>query len=1330
MKFRLAILFLSLFMLMHKVSFGQDFFSNSSKSYQQTPNSAKLGEFGKYEVSPYSGQVDLKIPLNEFKYKDIVIPIALKYNTSGNKVNEHPSFVGLGWTLMAGGAITRIVKGKPDEISSQQIKYTIPNTLVPTEPGYYYRGKELYKEANWESKASIINYVGNSYPINNTDAEPDEFIFNFCGYSGSFYINPEGVATKKVVSSSPLVVDVIPELSSSDEEGFDAFNYDGDNLNPIDLGEKHFCTKVFRHFKSFTVILNNGDRYLFGGDYNTVEYSSSVINFETHDNSVLLSSPTSWMLKKIVRANGDVVSFEYARLGTPMVISDNYNYAGYKLVGSTIIGDAIDPEKRDVAFVNFQHPLYLKKIESADGFYKIEFNYSPSSQLTYTLRKEHNDILDPLKRCISKFYKINSEIINWSNYWMQLDEIVFNEKLRCRFNYTNHLNERLKLLSISNVDENNSTYGSYVFTYNTRLLPAYNTRKTDNWGYYNGKLYDASDIVCFYKYDINNLYNKRSSDIEYTQSEVLNNIKYPTGGVSIFEYELNDYSNYVNKYGKYELTKEIGKGGGLRIRKITNKDIDNNILDEVQYSYTNKNGVSSGILNGKPIYNAIGSIHEKAHSSGWSSWVYYNMSIDRKWDYYISSEHSLSSLTLSNLNAITYSRVEEIRKGNGKKIYYFDNNDSFIDTEPEFTETVGDGLLFFDACSSTALERGRQKRIETWNDNGDLVECVDFYYNNNAARYSNYLRAFSSAQYNFGAFLYRFSTYKIFTFNPFLEKKVTTKYNEGGIPTVIEEFYSYNADNLLSETIRKESNNQQVKQKKRYLCDFVPDLSIFPLLSTVRDKDSSLIAFDKMRELGMVGLPIEEVRSVVLNGSEKVTNATINLYKLNGLNPVLSETKSLNTAIAASDYLNLCFVRKKYVIPLFNIERYYWSLSADFRLETIRQFLKYDAKSNLLEMVGKNGIKTSYLWDYNGNNIIAVANNMSYDALMGIAGTVPNTTNEVSMMAYLQGLRSRLSAFPALLSTYTYQPLVGLTSATNPRGITTFYRYDPMGRLSHVLEKDNVLASYYYSYHNQIATEKYFGNAALTQMFTKACPSGDAGSSVTYTVPAGRYTSMISQADADAQAQADISSNGQNYANEKGTCFYLNPASLSTNFGKEGGTQTIQISCNTDWACSTDASWIQATSSTAHGNGIVRIVCNNNERAARKGFVFIKTPSDKGGIVRKISVEQLSGLIFSVDKTDFIFDASGQPEQYVIVTSSSPLELISSSNFISFGLLPIKFITNSPRQQKFSISCSQYNAFEDENKMGVDRTGYITISNGESKITLHVLQTTNYTPID
>ena len=70
-----------------------------------------------------------------------------------------------------------------------------------------------------------------------------------------------------------------------------------------------------------------------------------------------------------------------------------------------------------------------------------------------------------------------------------------------------------------------------------------------------------------------------------------------------------------------------------------------------------------------------------------------------------------------------------------------------------------------------------------------------------------------------------------------------------------------------------------------------------------------------------------------------------------------------------------------------------------------------------------------------------------------------------------------------------------------------------------------------------------FYNAAKSASLVKNdCPSGSAPDEYTYTiysVPAKKYTSTISQADADAKAMAEINSNGQNKANTDQSCIYF-----------------------------------------------------------------------------------------------------------------------------------------------------------------------------------------------
>ncbi len=60
---------------------------------------------------------------------------------------------------------------------------------------------------------------------------------------------------------------------------------------------------------------------------------------------------------------------------------------------------------------------------------------------------------------------------------------------------------------------------------------------------------------------------------------------------------------------------------------------------------------------------------------------------------------------------------------------------------------------------------------------------------------------------------------------------------------------------------------------------------------------------------------------------------------------------------------------------------------------------------------------------------------------------------------------SRVS--PAI-TTYEYEPMVGMTSVTNPQGVTVYYEYDSFDRLNAVKDHDkNKVNSYYYNYQNQ-----------------------------------------------------------------------------------------------------------------------------------------------------------------------------------------------------------------------------------------------------------------------
>ena len=75
-------------------------------------------------------------------------------------------------------------------------------------------------------------------------------------------------------------------------------------------------------------------------------------------------------------------------------------------------------------------------------------------------------------------------------------------------------------------------------------------------------------------------------------------------------------------------------------------------------------------------------------------------------------------------------------------------------------------------------------------------------------------------------------------------------------------------------------------------------------------------------------------------------------------------------------------------------------------------------------------------------------------------------------------------------------------------------------------------------------------NVAKSQVFyNNTCAAGYASDPYTYPVPAHKYSSTVSQADADNKAQADINANGQNAANANAPCkIVYNNVAISQSF--------------------------------------------------------------------------------------------------------------------------------------------------------------------------------------
>jgi hypothetical protein len=207
-RYLISVAFLVLFF--NSKTFGQ--YSEANPAFKplpspQAPNAGVLGKFGDYNVSFFSGVPDITIPLYEIKVGNLNVPIAIRYHASGLKVTDVSSWVGLGWALDAGGQISRRVMGaKEDE--------------APAGNGYINHPKRLASSINStlpDDQAYLEQLYKNYY-----DTEPDIYSYNFPTGNGKFFLNYLNNYQPEPIPFTPIKIQRIGDNQSFlivDKEG-------------------------------------------------------------------------------------------------------------------------------------------------------------------------------------------------------------------------------------------------------------------------------------------------------------------------------------------------------------------------------------------------------------------------------------------------------------------------------------------------------------------------------------------------------------------------------------------------------------------------------------------------------------------------------------------------------------------------------------------------------------------------------------------------------------------------------------------------------------------------------------------------------------------------------------------------------------------------------------------------------------------------------------------------------------------------------------------------------------------------------------------------------
>ncbi len=221
-----------------------------------SPEVASLGGYTDPTVDLATGQGSLKYDLLQWDTGNYSLNIGLSYRIGAFTTEDEAGWVGLGWNLTGGGAVTRTVMGQPDEKQTLDIR-------TP---------QSLYEADNKEA----VDYIKDLFDLRK-DAMTDRYNYYFPGGSGSF-----------IIRNGEIV-----QLPRSD--------------NKIEI-----IGEVADKVRDFRVTVSDGTMYEFT-EREMSEYRYRPESFNFSDPVPTYRAVTAWHLSRIITPEGgDTIRFSYA----------------------------------------------------------------------------------------------------------------------------------------------------------------------------------------------------------------------------------------------------------------------------------------------------------------------------------------------------------------------------------------------------------------------------------------------------------------------------------------------------------------------------------------------------------------------------------------------------------------------------------------------------------------------------------------------------------------------------------------------------------------------------------------------------------------------------------------------------------------------------------------------------------------------------------------------------------------------------------------------------------------------------------------------------------
>lgn len=1073
-----------------------------------TPEAAAILKANQLTIGYTTGSPNINIPLGSLQTGGYSLGVSLNYSSTGIKVDEYASMVGMGWSLNFGGVVSRTVMDKPDENRTS--------------------GNHNLISLNFNSPGNTeMNFLKNA-----VDKELDIFNFSFPGFGGKFILNSSYQPVQ--LTKQNLKIEVI---SGSFQNGF---------IITTDNGTAY-------HFQDYEVSTGRNPT---GTDCEKTNDFSSV--------------RTSWYLTKIVLPSTQKqINFTYTTSNITFQSSIAQTISKCTAADNYACGTSPTGPGGTVGSIRFSTCIsqqvvtskFIAKIESSDGD-RINFYYDGTARTDLEGGKRLASMTITNRNAlklreitfVSAYQNAASGTIAYRNKRLFLNTVYIRGgeistamgPLSYEFTYNDYTNLPSRL------SYSQDWYGYYNGKSNLSLIPT--LPSTDvNYSNYNSGTGTGGSVS----------FGNRSIDTAYSCKGLLTKVVYSTGGYDTLIYN-------ANRYFKTSTSSETLVGGHSVAKIVSYTDVGSKALErEFIYRHKSDNKLSAIVLNETMIFSRLNTVKRDGffcpipEGGGVGSYSDEGPSVT----YAMVTSNSNNPIAPMGGSHLYYRSVLEVTKGastdNGMIEHIYD---LFSNLDPR--HWMGNYVLNcpYQVVPDVVIGERHTNIYKRGGSGYELVKSterilrvadLDEYSSYSVKRNWVFLAEGSPpASSEWGPF--DVDEYYINTFTVVTDTIIEKDYADGGLElTKLTKFeYANSAYTYPTRITTWGSDQIELKTERKYPLDYVglsfmTDRNIVgALVEEKQFKSTNLIStlthkYKDWYSNATVVAP--DTSSLVFGTGSQAQRIIYYGYDTHGnVSEVSKEGDERYSYIW--DYNKAFAVAKVQNAGSGSIA--YTSFEADgtggwTRTGSVLSTGGVTGHKSFNGTVSKTVTSGNYVVTLWSKTSAAISVNSTSGTLLRTNGSwklLEWNLSSVTSVTVVGDEFDEVRLYPkgAMMTTLCYEPQVGVTAQCDVNNRLVYYEYDGMSRLMLIRDEDRfVLKKFCYNYMGQLDSCNVYYNAAVSQSFTRNNCGGDStGGSVNYTIPAGKY-SGYTQDDADAKAQAEVTAFAQAYANANGTCTYI-----------------------------------------------------------------------------------------------------------------------------------------------------------------------------------------------